>query len=84
MLRHGLRILIVVCVGLVLWYGSPFWVFELWERPGLLGWSALPPGGNLAMTWLRGTPFAPFSLLIWAIAMFLLTTLVQRLFDRLS
>ncbi len=80
--RHGLRILVVLAVGLGLWYSSRFWFLELWDRPGLFGWSALPPGGDLLRGWLRGTPAAPLDLLIWAVATFLALTLVQRLFDR--
>ena len=65
-------------------YVSPFWVFELWGREGLFGWPALPAQGDLLARWLRGTPLAPFELIIWATAVFLTATLAQRLFDRFS
>ncbi len=79
-----LRPLLTLATGLVLLYLSRFWPPGLWSPNGLLGWTALPPQGNLLATWLRNTPAAPFDLLIWAILAFLTLTALQRLLDRLG
>lgn len=72
------------CVAFGLFYVSRFWDFQLWDRPGLFGWSELPPQGGLVARWLQGTAAAPFEVLIWAIGVFLVLTVVQNLFDRIS
>lgn len=74
----------VAAVGLILLYLSRFWIWSLWSRPGLFGASELPPQGGLLATWLRGTDFAPFELLVWAIGVFLILTFLQKLYDRLN
>lgn len=79
-----LGLAIVTVVGAALYYGSRFWDFRLWERPGLFGSEALPPQGRVVRTWLRGTDFAVFELLIWVIAVFLILTAVQWIFDRIA
>jgi hypothetical protein len=84
MLQRIVRLAITVLVGSLLLYVSRFWPFELWSGAGLLGWSALPPDGDLLARWLRGTPGAPFGLITWAALAFSSLTLLQRLFDRLD
>lgn len=80
MKRVSLLLLITV-VGAVLLYLSRFWVFDLWPRSGLFGIQELRPGGGLLGRWLRGTPFAPFELLIWAAGGFLVLTYLQKFID---
>lgn len=80
-MKRALLLLIVALVALTLFYISRFWTLNLWSRDGLFGLSELRPQGGLLAQWLRGTPFAPFELLIWAIAVFISLTWLQRLFD---
>lgn len=65
-------------VGTVLLYLSRFWSWRLWPA-GLPGPD--PRGGQLGQ-WLRGTDFAPFELLLWAVGVFLVLSAAQRLFER--
>lgn len=83
MKRIALLVLVFV-VGIVMLYLSRFWVFDLWPRSGLFGWEALRPGGGLLGRWLRGTPFAPFELVIWGASVFLILTYLQRFIDYLA
>lgn len=80
-MKRGFFLLLIAAVGLVMWYVSRFWFLDLWPRSGLFGWSELRPGGGLLGRWLRGTPFAPFELLIWGCGVFLILTYLQRLID---
>ena len=75
---------IVITLALVLAYLSRFWVFDLWERAGLLGITELRPQGGLIDRWLRGTFAAPFGVLIWVLGTFGVLTLLQKLFDKLN
>ncbi|MFL4470675.1 hypothetical protein ACERZ8_12575 [Tateyamaria armeniaca] len=75
---------IVICVAAVFFYLSRFWTFSLWPRSGLFGIEALRPQGSLLGQWLRGTDFAPFELLIWAVGAFLVLTVLQKLYDLLN
>ena len=75
---------IVIAVAAVLLYLSRFWSLSLWSRSGLFGIEALRPQGGLVDQWLRGTDFAPFELLIWAVGVFLVLTVLQKLYDRLN
>ena len=75
---------VVVCVALVIFYLSRFWTLSLWPGSGLFGIEALRPQGSLLGQWLRGTDFAPFELLIWAVGAFLVLTVLQKLYDRLN
>ncbi|WP_223423752.1 hypothetical protein [Tateyamaria pelophila] len=75
---------LVTGVGIVLLYLSRFWIWSVWPRSGLFGLEDLRPQGGLLATWLRGTDFAPFELLVWAIGVFLILTILQKLYDRLS
>ncbi|QBY01141.1 hypothetical protein E2K80_10740 [Rhodophyticola sp. CCM32] len=82
MIARLLRIAVAVIVGVALLYLSRFWPFDLWSRPGLFGLRALPPGGDLVRLWLRGTPYAPFSLQIWVVLTFLVLSFTERVTSR--
>lgn len=83
-MKRLISLIIVAFIGFVLFYVSRFWAFNLWDRPGLFGWKELTPNGGLIARWVRGTEFAPFELLIWAIGVFLVLTLLQKMFDKLG
>ena len=75
-------ILVTTGVAAILFYLSRFWTLSLWSRDGLFGIEALRPQGSLLGQWLRGTEFAPFELVIWAVGAFLLLTLLQKFYDK--
>jgi hypothetical protein len=81
-MRKLISLLIVAATGFILLYISRFWLFTLWDRPGLLDIKALPPQGGLLRSWLRGTDLVPFELMIWAITGFLILTGLEKIFDR--
>ncbi|MEP2027674.1 MAG: hypothetical protein ABJI96_03080 [Paracoccaceae bacterium] len=83
-MRRFISLLVVTLVGIVLFYISRFWTLSLWSRDGLFGLEQLRPQGGLLERWLRQTDLAPFELLIWAVAVFLILTYLQKLFDRFS
>jgi len=80
-MKRILLLLIIFVLGTVMLYLSRFWIFDLWPRSGLFGIAELRPGGGLLGRWLRGTPFAPFELLIWATGVFVILTWVQKFYD---
>ena len=82
MMRRVISLLLVAILALVCFYISRFWDLRLWSRDGLFGIETLQPQGGLLAQWLRGTPAAPFELLIWAIGVFALLTAAQKLYDR--
>lgn len=82
MIRHIALLLATSSLVFVAFYVSRFWNFRLWERPGLFGLSELPPQGGLVARWLRGSDFSPFELIIWALVVFLVLTLFQKLLDQ--
>lgn len=75
---------VAALVAAILFYLSRFWFLSLWPRSGLFGVEALRPQGDLVSGWLRGTDFAPFELLIWAVGAFLILTVLQKLYDVLN
>ena len=83
-MRRLIWMLIMLAVTAVVFYLSRFWDFRFWGREGLFGFESLRPQGGLLARWLRGTDFAPFELLIWGVAVFLLLTVLQKVFDRFS
>ncbi len=83
-MRKLLSLIIVAFAGFVLLYISRFWLFSLWERPGLFDLKSLPPQGGLLRSWLRGTDLVPFELMIWAIGGFLVLTGLEKIFDYLK
>lgn len=80
-MRHAGLLLLTFAVGVVLLYLSRFWFLDLWPRTGLFGIEEIRPGGDLVRRWLRGSPFAPFELILWAIGVFLVLTWIQKLHD---
>lgn len=68
----------------LVFYASRYWPFRWWDRPGLFGLEALPPQGGLVRGWVRGTDFATFDIVLWAIGAFLLLSLVQAIVSRLG
>lgn len=83
-MRRVLMLILVAVLATVFFYLSRFWYLSLWERPGLFGWEALRPQGDLVTFWLRGTNAAPFELLIWALGCFAILSLAQKLYDKLA
>ena len=83
-MKRALALVLVALVALIFFYLSRFWYLRLWDRDGLLGFQEIRPQGNLLAVWLRGTDFAPFELLLWAIGVFLILTVLQKLFDLFS
>ena len=83
-MKRVILLIITALVGVVFLYLSRFWMFDLWPRSGLFGIEALRPNGGLLGRWLRGTPFAPFELLIWAIGVFMILTYIQRFVDYIT
>ena len=89
-MRKIILLLIVITVGIALLYISRFWLFSLWDRPGLFDIKQIPPKGGLMLSWLRDLRSAtsgtvnliPFELMIWAISGFLVLTGLEKLFDR--
>lgn len=83
-MKKAIALIVVAMAGFALLYISRFWLFSLWERPGLFDLKALPPQGGLLRTWLRGTDLVPFELMIWAIGGFLILTALEKVFDKLK
>ena len=81
MIRRIIWTVIAVFAGTALLYISRFWVFRLWGRDGLFGVAELRPQGGLLARWLRGTDFAQFELVIWAVVCFLALTILQKIYD---
>lgn len=84
MIRRGVSLALVLLTGTALFYISRFWDFRLWGREGLFGIEALRPQGGLLAVWLRGTPLAPYELLVWGALCFAVLTLLERLLARLN
>ncbi|MEL6571229.1 MAG: hypothetical protein AAFQ64_06210 [Pseudomonadota bacterium] len=82
-MRHAVLLVITFALGLVLLYLSRFWFLDLWPRSGLFGIEEIRPGGDLIRRWLRGTSFAPFELILWAVGVFVVLTWIQKLYDLL-
>lgn len=83
-MKRAVWLILMALLAAIAFYLSRFWTLRLWDRDGLLGWDALRPQGSLLGRWLRGTEAAPFELLIWAVAVFLILTALQKLYDRLN
>lgn len=83
MSRHLAGLAGALILFMVLFYTSRFWIFAWWDRPGLFGQEGLPPGGDLVARWTRGTPWQPYSLLLWAIGAFAVLSAVQMVLARL-
>lgn len=83
-MRRILWTIFVSLLALIAFYMSRFWFPRWWGREGLFGQDALVPQGGLVGRWLRGTDLSPFELLIWVIGVFLVFTVVQKIFDLLG
>lgn len=83
-MKRVILLFLMFAIGVIMLYLSQFWFLNIWPRSGLFGIAELRPSGGLLARWLRGTPFAPFTLLIWAIGVFLILTYLQRLIDYFS
>ncbi|MEP4196235.1 MAG: hypothetical protein ABJL99_11450 [Aliishimia sp.] len=83
-MRRWVTLALIAVLSAILFYLSRFWFLSLWPRSGLFGIEALRPTGGLVGRWLRGTDFAPFELLIWAMGCFVLLTLGQKIYDAVS
>jgi hypothetical protein len=82
---HLLGIAIVVLLALVLLYLTRFWVFtDWWGNEGLWGFKDLSRHGDFLTRQLRGTPWQPFSLLLWLAGGFLALSLLQTVAARIG
>lgn len=81
MIRRVIWTVIAAFAGVAMLYISRFWSFRLWGREGLFGIEELRPQGGLLARWLRGTEFAEFELVIWVVMLFLVLTVLQKLYD---
>ena len=84
MIRRLFWMTVAIFTGAGLFFISRFWDFRLWDRDSLLAQSGLTPQGGQLARWLRGSDLAPFELMIWAVVVFVVLTLIQKLFDRFS
>ncbi|MGB0507713.1 MAG: hypothetical protein ACPGGK_16120 [Pikeienuella sp.] len=85
MAKRIIGLVLALIIAMVMLYISRFWPFDWWGREGLFGWDALRPGGDiLRRDWLRGTMLRPYDLLIWVGAGYLILTLAQKGWDRLT
>lgn len=82
MSRRIFWLLLTLSVAVILFYLSRFWIFDLWGRAGLFGFRDLRPQGGLLAQWLRGTPLAPFELIIWVVSFFLILTGFEKAYGR--
>lgn len=78
------KIVVIIIAAILLLYISRFWPVELWPRRGALADLGLRAQGGMLAYWLRGTPLAPFELVIWVVLTFTVLTGLDRLFTRLD
>ncbi len=72
-----------VMLTVLLFYASRFWIWKApWSNDGLFGLKLFTPWGNVVHAWVRGTPFAEMSLIIWGCGAIILLSLLQRLASR--
>ncbi|MEM7489500.1 MAG: hypothetical protein AAF390_10290 [Pseudomonadota bacterium] len=79
MIRRGIGLMVAALAFAVLFYASRYWPLRLWERGEMFG---LPPQGGLVGQWVRGTPLAPFELILWGIGSILVLTGLRKLLER--
>ena len=82
MMRNVVGWTVFVIAAVVLFYISRFWDFRLWSG-GLFGIETLRPQGGLVAQWLRGTPLAPYELLVWLVGSFLTLSALEWAFTRI-
>lgn len=78
----GILLALILLAGLA--YVSRFWVFDLWGQGGLLGLGALRSGGDLWRGWMNALGLGAYDILLWGVAGFLLLSVVQKIWDRLT
>ncbi len=83
-MRRWIALALITLLTCVALYLSRFWFLSFWPRSGLFGIEELRPAGGLLRRWLRGTDAAPFELLIWAVGVFVVLTIGQKIYDRLT
>lgn len=80
-----LGILAAVALALSLLYLTRFWIFtDWWGNDGLWGYKDLSRQGDFLTRQLSGTPYQPFSLLLWLAGGFLALSLIQAIAARIS
>ncbi|MEM0946384.1 MAG: hypothetical protein AAGK37_03190 [Pseudomonadota bacterium] len=82
MIRRVVAPLLSVAALVLIFYASRYWFLRLWDGP-LLDIAALRPQGGVVGQFVRGTDFAAFDLILWAIGAFLLLSFLQWVVDRL-
>lgn len=77
-------LILAILLAVIFLYISRFWTFGLWGREGLFGIEYLRPGGDLLRRELRGTPFAPYDLLVWVAGGFFVLTMLEKVWVRVT
>lgn len=77
-------VILAIILTVVLLYISRFWIFDFWGREGLFGIEYLRPGGDILRRELRGTPLAPYDLLVWVAAGFLTLTVLEKMWAKVT
>jgi len=83
-MKRALAAVLALAVAVALLYVSRFWPAELWTRGSLLGELGLRPQGDMVRFWLRGTSFATFDLIVWAVGVFLVLSWTDKLLRLLT
>ena len=81
MIGRVLGVSVAVCLLTIFAYVSRFWVFEWWGREGLFGVEELRRGGDLWRRWMNDLGLGPFDILFWAVGVFVVLTIVQKIWD---
>lgn len=84
MMKRITWMIITFGIAAILLYLSRFWTFDLWGRDGLFDVKEIRSKGGLLARWLRGTPFAPFELLIWLGGVFAVLTWLEKAYGFLG
>ncbi len=71
-------LMLAILLAVIFLYISRFWIFDLWGREGLFGVEYLRPGGDILRRELRGTPLAPYDLLVWVAGGFAVLSMLEK------
>lgn len=82
-MRRVLGVALAAVLATLALYASRYWIFRWWDRDGLLGIEALRPQGGVIRQWLRGTDAAPYDIALWGVAVFLVLTILQAVWNRI-
>lgn len=82
-MKRVLGIALAALLFAAIFYVSRFWGYMFWSGEGLFGIDYLRPQGDLARRAVRGTGFAPYYMLIWAVGSFLALSLVQWIWAKI-